>query len=308
MKEKAKRAKKSRKRRLIDWKWGIPLLIGLIGLVVQLAITPIIGLPESENNVAGKLWMSGQDIPPLNLIYTLSHEGKLQSEYSPSFSYTLQIEQRLLFLNPMVWAPPKTYYAPHEDCKLIRITQSEHLGYRQVNDEAVILWPTTKSFDKKMSSIQLVWELSDCSADKVRLQSQRHEKGLRVQVSNDYDYPVQYLGMVKLPLIKTNRLYAIDDSPPTLFAPKSLEIRTESSAERQFEVDFPFIIELPEHMLVTFDIQILEQPPKISLVVAPTVPPAPVPMPVNWWLIGGIIVTAIIVAAVVALTRMRRRS
>lgn len=136
-----------------------------------------------------------------------------------------------------------------------------------------------------------------------------------MRVSNDYDYPVQYLGMVKLPPLRTNTLYPIEDSPPTLLASESLEIRTENSARHQFEVDLPFIIELPEHMLITFDIQILEQPRKISLILqAPTVPPPPVipppaiPAYLLWTIIGGIIVAVTIVAIVVALTRMRRRS
>jgi len=298
--------KKDKKRKLVDWKWGIPLLIGLVGLVVQLAVAPIIGLPESENNMSVKLWMSAEDIPPLNLIYTVSDEGQPRSEYSPSFSYTLRIEQRLILLNPMVWAPSKTYHAPYEGCQLVRVMWCEHIGYRLLNKTALTLWPLTSSFNKKTSSIELIWERSDCGIDEVLLQSQRHENGLRVQVSNHYDYPVQYLGVVKLPPIRTNTLYAIEDSPPTLQASESLVIRTEGNGKTHSEVDFPLVIELPEHMLVTFDIQILEQPPKISLILqAPTLPPPPITP--SWIWVMVIIAAIILIAGALLLATTRRK-
>lgn len=311
MTEKTRGAKKRKHRKIIDWKWLVPLLIGVLGFFIQVALAPIIGIREAENSMAEKLWMSGEDIPPLNLIYSVTDAGELHNEYNPTLSYTLYIEQRLVFLNPVVWAPSRTYYAPYEGCELVRVTRSEHIAYEEVNDTAVTLSSTTRYFDKERSSIELTWQLSDCSAERVRLQSQRSENGLRVQVSNDYDYPVQYLGMVKLPPLRNNTLYLIEDSPPTLLASESLEIRTESSARRQFEVDFPFIIELPEHMLITFDVQILEPLPKISLVLqAATLPPPPpafMPMVVSGWLIGVIVVAVVILGTIFVLTRMRRR-
>lgn len=287
-------------------RWKITLLIGVVGLIVQFAIAPVFGLPESENNISGKFWMSAEDIPPLNLIYTVSEGGQPQSEYSPSFLYTLRIEQRLVFLNPMVWAPSKTYYAPFEDCGLVRVMRAEHIKYRRLNKTAVTLWPSTRSFDKKISSIELVWERSACSADAILLQPQRSEKGLRVQVSNNYDYPVQYLGIVELPPLRTNTLYAIQDSPPMLQASETLVILTKGSAKTHSEVDFPFIIELPEHMLVTFDIQILEQPPKISLVLQPFTlpPPAPTTPSYKWVIIG--IGAVLVIVVIVLIFRSRR--
>lgn len=282
------------------------LLIGGVGLIVQFAIAPVFGLPESENNISGKFWMSAEDIPPLNLIYTVNEGGQPQSEYSPSFLYALQIEQRLVFLNPMVWAPSKTYYAPFEDCGLVRVMRAEHIKYRQLNKTAVTLWPSTRSFDKKISSIELVWGRSACSADAILLQPQRSDKGLRVQVSNKYDYPVQYLGIVELPPLRTNTLYAIQDSAPMLQASETLVILTKGSAKTHSEVDFPFIIELPEHMLVTFDIQILEQPPKISLVLQPFTLPGAEPATPGWkWIIIGNGAVLVIVA-IVLIFRSRR--
>lgn len=265
MTEKTNRASKAKRPRIIDLKWGIPLLFILGSFAIQFLVTPVIGLTESENNVARKLWVSADDIPPLNLIYTVSADGLPLTDYSPSFSYTLQIRQRLTFSNPLIWSPSKTYRAPYEGCELVRVQQAEHIRYRRSNNIGVALWPTARYFDKRESSIELVWELSDCGADNVSIHSQTHEKGLRVRISNDYDYPIQYLGMVELPPIRSDTLYTIEDSPPALQSSKSLEIQTENSDTRQFQVDFPFIIELPEHMLITFDIQITDETPKISL-------------------------------------------
>lgn len=136
---KTRAATKGKKRKIIDWKWLVPLLIGVLGFLVQAALAPIIGIRELENNMAEKLWMSGEDIPPLNLVYSVTDAGELRSEYDPSLSYTLYIEQRLVFLNPVVWAPSKTYYGPYEDSELVRVTRSEHVAYEEANDTAVTL-------------------------------------------------------------------------------------------------------------------------------------------------------------------------
>jgi hypothetical protein len=289
------------------WKWLIPLLIALAGFVIQFAVVPIIGFPESENNLSGRFWMSARDIPPMTLIYTVKEGGLPQSEYSPSFLYTLQIEQQLTFKNPMIWAPSKTYYAPFEDCELVRVIQAEHIEYRRVNETAVTLWPSAKCFNKRESSIELIWERSDCNADAVLVQSQSHEEGLRAQVTNSYDYPFQYLCVVKLPPLRTNTLYTIQDSPPELQASESLIIQAEGSDKTHSEIDFPLVMQLPEHMVVTFDIQILEQPPKILLVLqAPTPEPPITEMTPTWiWVVIGI-VAALVIAMTMMLVSTRR--
>lgn len=303
MTENVEEPKTGKKRKLIDWKWAIPVAIALVGLIVQFAIAPIIGLPESENKITGKFWVSGEDIPPLSLIYTLSDQGHLQTEYNPSFLYTLQIDQQLVFLNPMLWAPSKTYYAPYEDCKLVRVERPEHISYEKVNSIGVSLSQTTNYFDKQRSSLDLVWQLSHCSVDKVTLQTRRSDTGLRVQISNDYDYPVQYLGIVTLPPIKTNTLYMIEDCRPTLYTSQSIEVRTEDGTRHELEVNLPVIIELPEHKLVTFDIQILKQPPKISLVLQI---PTTVATPGYTFAVLGVAVM-ILVGAILLLILKRRR-
>jgi len=248
-------------------KWLIPLIIAVASLIVQFAVVPIFGLPELKNDTFGKFWMLPEDIPPLHLVYTMSEEGLAQSEYSPSSVYTLQIDQRLTFTNPILWAPSKTYRQPYPGCELVEVMHAEHIEYHQLSTTAVTLRPTERYFNTQTSSIQLVWKGSGCTANAVLLETQRYgnEKVVRVEVENYYQYPVQYLGLVELPPVRTDTVYMIEDSPPMFHPSESLLIWSKDNAEIDSEVNFPFVIELPEYMRATFDIEVSDEPAKISL-------------------------------------------
>lgn len=304
MTEKA-RQRQSKKRGFL--KWVIPLVLTVIGLIVQFAVVPIFGLSESGNDISGKFWILAEDIPPLHLVYVDSEEGPAQSEYTPSLLYTLQIEQRLTFINPILWAPSKTYHSPDGDSEFVRVMDAEHIECTQLNKTAVTLRSPVRYLDKQTSSIQFMWQCSGCTADDVLLETQRYENVLRVELSNYYEYPVQYLGLVELPPLKTNILYMIEDSPPMLHPSESLVIWSKNNTKIDSTVDFPFIIELPEYTVATFDIEVSDEPPEISLTWQgyTALPVSKVSSPIVLVMIA---VGVVVIIMVIILTFRRRRS
>lgn len=290
------------------------LVLTIICLIIQFFVTPIFGMPEEENNLTEKLWMSSKDDPPLNLVYLVGEEGRLQSEYSPSFSYTLHSEQELVFSNPILWAPTKTYYPPHEGSKLVRITEPENIGYRQTNNTTVTIWSATRFFPRT-SSIKLIWVAADCTEGNVTLESQRYADGVRVRVLNHNTYPIQYLGMVKLSPVEVNTtypieyVYVIEDSPLILRGPRSLEIRGVRNTPDWFEAQLPVVMEVDEYTEATFDVQIehLHGILVIAQGERPITPP-PTALLFHWAGVVAILIGFLMFMAIVFLEKRRRPS
>ena len=299
-----------------SWQW-IPIVAAvcaILGFFLNCLIQPTFFLREKEDTINENLVMSAKDLPPVNLVYIVTNKGQLQSEYAPSPSYTLYTERKIVFFNPIICAPRRTYHPPHKGSQLVAAIPSPYLGCRKMNDASVTVWPTARHSSVETSSIELLWELSYCSADGVTFSSQIHNDALRVYVSNPNNYRVRYLALVKLQPLRTNSVYTttIEHSAPTGISPseslpkissvpKSLEIRSVRDIGSTFEVNLPVVIEMDQYRQATFDVQIYEQPPTISLVLQPSAPAAAATP--SWvWTIIAIGAALIIVTLIIILT------
>lgn len=255
----------NRSRRTHRERWLVIAAIIVSIVIAHFAVAPIVGLREEINERGQKLSMLDVDIPPSALIFTVVNGEKPRTEYTPSHSYDLYTEQKLRFKNPLLWAWGRTYHPPHEGSELIQVAQPENIKYRMEDNRAVTLWPTARFPSKERSSVELVWKQSGCSADDVQLEVQEQWDGTRVRAWNRYDYPVTYLGEAELPPVKTNTIYIIQDWPPEVCAPWSLEVRSVKGIEGSVKVELPIVIEIGKGTVLTFDVQVSEQPPRILL-------------------------------------------
>jgi len=274
------------------------IISGILVFACQMAGQPIFWLPQVDSVLmSDEVGLCRQDFPPSHLVYTIDDEGRLRTEYSPAFSYTREMVEKLVFKNPLIpRGPPRTH--SREDFKLVDC-QCEDLDCRPENDR-VRVWPTTTSFHKQTSTITLVWR-SDWRPDEVRpTEPESCDSGLCTCVYNPNDYQIQYLGMVKV-LVTTDTLYTID-SEGGVETSESLkvEVPTEGIPKTQYRVDFPFVVQLTERRETTVKIVIQEESHKIRVIqLPPTIPIPPMQMITPVWIYALVGAVAVVIAVVI---------